>query len=626
MRGDCPLYLHLLDRELGRSVGFSATERLVESTIKCLLLGTTSHLYTGISLAWENSAMTGLFPDLLSLLVQTGTLDLVSSHTTLDEFLATRLSLYHHDAQRYQMYFNDKERKAREAFIPTEFKPTSATAELARELVIWASEREGRAQSAIDGNLEGRVRQKVLETLSIREEQAITFALFARDLAAIGTNARTEGILRRRISSGYTKHYMDSAGSDIPTGVRRLGYFDAVARNFPLFDVHLLAVLLEGLGLSACLERPWKENDMFWARTGEWRGSGIHAALREEIVAVLCSLCKTVSEVAHSGASSLERYAIRRAMSSRLQAAIAKAARNSLPSNTKIDQAADLIVGIKTVLQRDSSFARNMEEVLAARNDNVGSVLIVVATEVERSAVLQSAKELVGTAHKLIFGKRRTYFDLGYLGSSHLLLVQTEMGSIAPGASLSTVGDAIDELNPVHVILVGIAFGVDPDKQKIGQILVSQQLQAYEIQRMGTDSEGNAELLPRGDKVTASTRILGRLRAATEGWTGSSVNFGLIISGEKLVDNLYFRNKLTKFFPEALGGEMEGAGLYSASVERKVDWILVKAICDWADGKKRDNKAERQGIAANQAANFVLHAIASGGFGPIPVDGKRLFY
>ena len=624
MRWDRPLYLHLLDRELGRSVGFCAAERLVESTIKCLLLGTTSHLYAGLSLAWESSAMTGLFPNLLSLLVQMRTLDLVSNHPTLDEFLATRFSLYDHDAQRYQMYFSDRERRARETLIPTSFKPTSATTELSKKLGIWAISGEGQEQDGIDWKLQKTVRQKVSATLSVREGEAITFALFARDLATIGTNALAEGVLRRRISLGYTKHYMDFADADIPTGVQGLDYFDTSARTFPLFDVPLLTMLLRGLGFSALLEHPWKENEMFWARSGEWRGSETHVRLRGDITAVLSALHETVSEAAHSGASLLGLYAIRLAMSSRLQEAITTAARNNIPSSTDLDQAVVFINCIMAVLQRDSSFAHNMEKVLANRNDNVGNVLIVVATEVERDAVLRRAEELTGVPGRIEFGNRQTYFNLGFLNSSHIWLVQTEMGSGAPGASLTTVGDAVDDLKPAYVLLVGIAFGVDPDKQKIGQILVSRQLQAYEAQRIGIDSGGEPKLTLRGDRVTASTRILGRLRAATANWTGSPVTFGLIISGEKLVDNLDFRNELTELIPEALGGEMEGAGLYSASTERNTDWILVKAICDWADGKKRDNKTERQREAASQAANFVLHAIAIGGFGAIPENGKIL--
>jgi nucleoside phosphorylase len=72
------------------------------------------------------------------------------------------------------------------------------------------------------------------------------------------------------------------------------------------------------------------------------------------------------------------------------------------------------------------------------------------------------------------------------------------------------------------------------------------------------------------------------------------------------------RDWLLKIEPEAIGGEMEGAGLYAAARDAKVDWILVKAICDWADGTK-NNDAQPQ--AARNAAQFVLHVLQLGGWG-----------
>ena len=49
--------------------------------------------------------------------------------------------------------------------------------------------------------------------------------------------------------------------------------------------------------------------------------------------------------------------------------------------------------------------------------------------------------------------------------------------------------------------------------------------------------------------------------------------------------------------------------MYVASHEDKKDWIVIKAICDWGDGKKSKNKTNRQRKAAHKAANFVLQAL-----------------
>ena len=574
---DRPLYLHFLDRELGQSIGLSINESVAETAVKCLLIGTTSRLYSGLSLAWESPAMTGALPALLSVLLETRVLDLVSNHTTLDEFLATRVSLYEHDAQRYPMYFNDRERKVRQTLVPTSYKPTSATLELARDLGAWSAAGGGIIQDSADQNLERIVRQSVSTALSQRDGQAVTFAFFAPQLPDTSAAAIAEGMLRRRISSGYTRHYMDFADADFPTGVDGFYYFDELARTFPLFDAQLLFLLMRGAGLSELLERPWQANEAFWARAAEWRGAAMHGRLRAELTVLLCAAFRTVAKAGRGRLNSMGLYATRNAMFSMLRTAVAAVADTRVSLDLQIERALDLVRGVVAIFRRDELFSRNVEMVLAERADNTCDVLVVVATEVERDAVLNRARDITGEAYQAIFGKRRTYFDVGYIGGARVLLVQTEMGSASPGASLPTIADAIDDLKPGHVLLVGIAFGVAPEQQEIGEILVSRQLQAYELQRVGTDNKGNAKITLRGDKVTASTKILGRLRAATANWSGSRVEFGLVISGEKLVDNPDFRNQLTDLIPEALGGEMEGVGLYAASAERHADWILVES-------------------------------------------------
>ncbi len=84
---------------------------------------------------------------------------------------------------------------------------------------------------------------------------------------------------------------------------------------------------------------------------------------------------------------------------------------------------------------------------------------------------------------------------------------------------------------------------------------------------------------------------------------------GVLLTGEKLVDNVDYRAQLIGFENEAEGGEMEGAGLYVSSYDNKVDWIVIKAICDWADGNKDVDKTARQKQAARNAAEFVVAAL-----------------
>ncbi|HJR09164.1 MAG TPA: tetratricopeptide repeat protein [Pyrinomonadaceae bacterium] len=240
-------------------------------------------------------------------------------------------------------------------------------------------------------------------------------------------------------------------------------------------------------------------------------------------------------------------------------------------------------------------------------------VLIVTVTEVESKAVVETFQAATGYAPQPQFIGDRMYQDLGLVNGARVFIAQSEMGSVGQGASQQTVQKGIDALSPSAVIMVGIAFGINAEKQSIGDILISKQLRLYDLQRVGTSREGKLEIVPRGDRPHASARLLScfKVAAQPQHWDASKakVRVGLILSGEKLADNLDFRQQLLSFEQEAIGGEMEGAGLYVACHDSKVDWILVKAICDWGDGDKDKDKDERQKLAAHNAASFVLHAL-----------------
>jgi nucleoside phosphorylase len=225
-------------------------------------------------------------------------------------------------------------------------------------------------------------------------------------------------------------------------------------------------------------------------------------------------------------------------------------------------------------------------------------------TKVETKAVL----EAFGAAgHQADDIDGRIYFDLGTVNGARVRLTQSEMGAGGLGGAQHAVGKGIAALSPVAVIMVGIAFGVNDEKQHIGDVLVTEQLRPYELQRVGVE-DGQMKIILRADKPHASPWLLNLFRSSEVTWDGVPLWFGPILTGEKLVDSLDFRNQLRTFEPEAVGGEMEGAGLYVACHDQKVDWILAKAICDWADGNKGKDKAERQALAAKNAATFVLHA------------------
>jgi nucleoside phosphorylase len=231
-------------------------------------------------------------------------------------------------------------------------------------------------------------------------------------------------------------------------------------------------------------------------------------------------------------------------------------------------------------------------------------ILIITTTEVEQDAVCEIFKAATCVQNKL----RGPYIDLGIIGDARIWMVISGMGSGGLTGSTLTLIDAIRDTDPQVVIMVGIAFGVNEQKQHIGDILISKEIVPYDNQRVGKDG---IEL--RGLPIQSSENLLKIFRAAAIDWkedvANPKVQIGSILSGDKLVDNLEYRDSLKKLVPGAIGGEMEGAGLCDVAQIHHKNWILVKSICDWADGDKSNDKDNRQSLAAKNAARFTLYVL-----------------
>lgn len=254
------------------------------------------------------------------------------------------------------------------------------------------------------------------------------------------------------------------------------------------------------------------------------------------------------------------------------------------------------------------------------------NILIVTATEVETKAL----HEVMAAPVLRVICEDYTYY-LGQVGQYNIINVQClQMGSLNPGGSTQTVNIALQEWVHIKVVMmVGICFGFDDEKQKIGDVVISSAIRNYETRRIGATEE-----IPRGSTYQTDKCLLNAFNNLNLSWENIGIDnqkknmfLGLYISGEQLVDNKTVRDRLLSESPEAMAGEMEGNGLVAACVSARRPWILVKAICDFADGNKGKNKNMRQAIAAASSANccaaVLEQATAFESIGVFSVSGRQ---
>ena len=129
-------------------------------------------------------------------------------------------------------------------------------------------------------------------------------------------------------------------------------------------------------------------------------------------------------------------------------------------------------------------------------------ILVVTATDLETEAIHSKITPLKGYDKILrIFEGDMTYY-FGMMGLYQVAHVQCSMGSIGRDSSIMTVKTAIEKINSHIVLMIGIAFGVDKEKQLIGDVLIFKYVIPYNSKRIGKI------VIQRGMECQASKELL----------------------------------------------------------------------------------------------------------------------
>jgi len=167
---------------------------------------------------------------------------------------------------------------------------------------------------------------------------------------------------------------------------------------------------------------------------------------------------------------------------------------------------------------------------------------------------------------------------------------------------------------------VGIAGGAR-DKGgylRLGDVLVPEQVVGYELAKVhDTGPERRyevyrpaPELIEAAKSVTPAEWALTVAVPRPDGESGRTlprVHFGPVLSGEKVIADEALMASLRVGWPKAVGVEMEGLGVALASYRGGPGFLLVKAVCDFADRTKDD---AWHPYAAEAAARFAVALIA----------------
>lgn len=241
--------------------------------------------------------------------------------------------------------------------------------------------------------------------------------------------------------------------------------------------------------------------------------------------------------------------------------------------------------------------------------------LLLVATPTEEAQLKLAWKRYRSTTKMPSFKDSKSgqkFYDLGDFNRGKIYATRSQMGSDTPKGSSITTTMSVYSVNPTSIIMIGLAFAFSPRIQPIGTVIISEGIWGYDYKKVDTCSEcGGKKFEFRSKAAPASKKLVSYLSHFGIS-QGLPIQTGWLLSGQTLINNLSYRDFLRSYSPNTLsiiGGEMEGAGFYSACKMFSIDWVVVKAVCDYADGNKNDNKVRNQRIATQNAVEFILSAL-----------------
>lgn len=242
----------------------------------------------------------------------------------------------------------------------------------------------------------------------------------------------------------------------------------------------------------------------------------------------------------------------------------------------------------------------------------VCDVLLLVAVKSEEIALRETAAELGMELRDGASARLGPYMDLGMIGTDRVLAVRTRMGALGHGGAAYKALLFQTLTQATALIQVGMAFGVSPTRQRLGDVLVGEAIIPYD-ERDVREAGGQVYVdYRRMKRRLAKPSVVAMLRREARR-TSYAVHCGALLSGNARIFSAAYRDQLLRDVPPGrhpiVGGEMEAIGLAITSPNASPSWGIVKGISDFADDERDAIIDVSRDPACRNAARFVLSAL-----------------
>lgn len=246
--------------------------------------------------------------------------------------------------------------------------------------------------------------------------------------------------------------------------------------------------------------------------------------------------------------------------------------------------------------------------ILSSHSD-AKNILILTANDIENNILIYnlfkySKRKLMN--YSLDNGDKFICVNINYCRLNNYNIIHHHVGKTGDEYTRRAINEVTHYFKPSFIILLGICYGLDINKQELGMVEISEQITGVRINfrdepnsnKIIFEPEIEFEEAPNSLLTNTVIRKLSNVEIISEEIKEPiKYNLGVIVSANSLMSCKVVKdaimNKLKvdiKGKKSLIGGEMEACGIFKSNyIDRdgqKFDkWLVVKSICDWGESK-----------------------------------------
>lgn len=232
------------------------------------------------------------------------------------------------------------------------------------------------------------------------------------------------------------------------------------------------------------------------------------------------------------------------------------------------------------------------------------AVLLLTSNEIEEGVLLHFLSERTGSPLPtyIVGSQEGRSYHIAKMEEDLFVHVHTE--STGDNAMRRSINYAAQIFNISHILLLGICYGIDHDKQSMCSPIIANEVVGYHID-FRDDETGETQFVPVVEfREKPAPTLIGSI---TNIFRGCAINgrllahnkeqpirptVGTVLSATCLMSSSLVKNSILTYIgntkPQPSGGEMEGCGIFKTRIFEEngfKNWLIIKSICDWGAGK-----------------------------------------